>query len=139
MTRIIRIEGARLTDEVFSITLQTGEEVVWNVTKLREAADAGRFGPPRYVRTSELPAANWSTWGPDDRAKVDYLRTDARLLAEPAIVIESQNPAFLYTCFADGQHRVTARQELGLAEIGFYVVPLSVERDYRVTGWPKGV
>lgn len=65
------IEGLEIQRiEIFSITLQTGETVVWNVTKLNEAARAGAFGVVRYAPTSDLPPSDWSMWGPADRAKV---------------------------------------------------------------------
>jgi ParB-like chromosome segregation protein Spo0J len=40
----------------------------------------------------------------------------------------------MISCIADGQHRITARQELGLPECPFYLVPLSQERMFRVEG-----
>ena len=134
MIEVHRVFGARLTDQCFTITLQTGETVTWNVTKLNAAAKAGAFGAVRYARTADLPAARWDTWSASDRETVDYIKADARVLADPAIAIASPNPNFLLCCFADGQHRVTARQELGLAEVSFYLVPLEMERDFRITG-----
>lgn len=134
MTTVHRVHGARLADDIFTITLLSGETVVWNVTKLYEAAKAGAFGPPRCAATSDLPAAKWDSWDETDRAKVDGIKTNPAALAEPAIAIASENPDYLLTCFADGQHRITARQELGLKEVYFYIVPLAVEREFRVTG-----
>jgi len=115
--QIHRVFGALLTDDIFTITLHTGETVTWNVTKLNAAATAGVFGLPRYAATSDLPPTRWDEWGDDDRETVDYIKTDKRILDEPAIAIASSDPAFALSCFADGQHRVTARQELGLSEI----------------------
>ncbi len=137
MTKIIRLSGASLLDDVFTITLMTGETVTWNVTKLAAAAKAGRFGVPRYFRTADLPPANWSEWSGLDREKVDAIKKLPAALDDPAIAIESPNPNFLFSCFADGQHRITARQELGLKEIAFYVVPLAMERAFRVTGFDQ--
>ena len=118
--------------DVFTITLETGEVVVWNITKLNKASRAGAFGVVRYAPTSDLPPADWSSWGPADRAKVDGIKKNPRALGEPSIAIGTSNRNFLLLCFADGQHRVTARQELGMLEIPFYLVPAEVERDYRV-------
>ena len=135
--KIHRVFGALLTDDIFTITLHTGETVTWNVTKLNAAATAGVFGLPRYAATSDLPPTNWSEWDASDRETVEYIKTDQRALDEPAIAIASPDPAFALSCFADGQHRVTARQELGLPEISFYLVPLEMERTFRVTGLDK--
>lgn len=132
--RIHRISGARLVDQVFTITLKTGEIVTWNVTKLMAAARAGAFGAPRYLPTADLPPANWTDWGAEDRATVEWLKVNRDVLDEPAIAIESENPDYLCCCFADGQHRVTARQELGLPECAYWFVPLSAERIFRVQG-----
>lgn len=129
-----RVHGARLTDDVFEITLKTGETVVWNVTKLNASARAGLFGSVRYAPVADLPPSDWSTWDSHDRATVDHIKTDPVLLEAPAIAIASPNPEFALLCFADGQHRITARQELGLAEFAFYVVPTIMERAYRVEG-----
>lgn len=130
---VIRIHGASLLDDVFEITLKTGEEVAWNVTKLQRAAKAGTFGAVRFARTEDLPPADWSGWDETDRAKVDAIKQQPAILDEPAICIASPNPNFAISCIADGQHRMTARQELGLPEVPFYLVPLELERQFRVT------
>lgn len=132
---IHRIEGAKLTDDIFEITLESGEYVVWNVTKLQRAAEAGAFGTPRYAPTADLPPTRWENWDATDRAKVDAIKKLQWVLDEPAIAIETDHPGHLICCFADGQHRITARQELGLKEIIFYIVPVSMERQFRVTGF----
>jgi hypothetical protein len=132
--KVHHVFGASITDDIFEITLQTGERVLWNVTRLTAAAKAGAFGVPRYAPTADLPAAKWDTWDATDRAKVDGIKGNPEALADPAIAIESSNPDYLFCCFADGQHRITARQELGLAEVIFYVVPLAMERLFRVKG-----
>lgn len=130
------VHGVRMTDQIFSITLQTGEFVVWNVTKLNEAALRGDFGPVRYAATADLPPARWVEWSAEDRATVDHIKATPAILDAPAIAIASPNPDFLINCFADGQHRITARQELGLPEFAFYLVTLDRERAFRVEGLP---
>jgi hypothetical protein len=137
--KIHRISGAKLTDDIFSITLQTGEFVCWNVTKLQRAAKAGFFGPPVYAKTCDLPSAKWEAWGAEDRETVDWIKANADVLNEPAIAIASPRPEYFVNCFADGQHRITARQELRLDEVSFYVVPIEKERAFRVEGFPPAV
>lgn len=132
---IHRVTGARLTDQVFEITLMTGEHVIWNVTKLQVAAKAGAFGPTRYARTEDLPPARWDIWDASDRATVEFIKTAPAILDEPAIAIAApEETNFLISCFADGQHRITARQELRLPDVSFYIVPLDMERAFRVDG-----
>lgn len=130
--KAIKIVGCDITDTVFEITLLTGEEVVWNVSRLQRAAQAGAFGAVRYAPTSDLLPPCWEEWSGLDRAKVDAIKRNQAALAEPAIAIASPNPAFAILCFADGQHRITARQELGLSEVSFYLVPQPLERCYRI-------
>lgn len=130
-----RIVGASPLDDVFSID-HLGEEIMWNVTRLRDAAKAGKFGPPRFAATVDLPPARWDDWDETDRKKVDAIKANQELLDDPAIGIASPIEAFAMLCFADGQHRITARQELALPEIAFYLVPTTVEGDYRVTITP---
>src|SRR4051812_44545917 len=124
--RIYVIGGVSPIDDIFSITLVTGEFVGWNITRLNAAARRGEFGPPRYAPVADLPPAKWSSWGDEDRATVDWLKApeNRKVLDEPAIAIASPNPSFAISCFADGQHRITARQELELPEFSFYLVPL---------------
>ncbi len=131
------VRGVRMTDQIFSITLRTGEFVVWNVTKLNAAAGRGDFGPVRYAATADLPPAQWTEWTSEDRATVDHIKATPAVLDAPAIAIASPHPDYLINCFADGQHRITARQELGLPEIAFYLVPLNLERAFRVDGLPN--
>lgn len=128
------ISGAGLFDEIFEITLKTGEHVVWNVTKLKAAAKAGAFGVARCGPTADLPKAVWTNWDANDRVKVDGIKGSPAALADPAIAIASEHPDYALNCFADGQHRITARQELGLPEFFFYIVPLEMERAFRVEG-----
>lgn len=136
MSNIHIVTGVGLLDQVFTITLKTGETVVWNVTKLIAAAKAGAFGPARFAPTADLPPDDWSSWDETDRAKVDAIKKLPAVLDEPAIAIESPNPNFALLCFADGQHRITARHELGLPEFAFYIVQTAVERHFRVEGLP---
>lgn len=131
------ISGAILTDDIFTIMLRTGEVVTWNVTKLNAAAQRGEFGAVRYAATADLPPAEWKEWTKADRDSVDYIKAHPDILEAPAIAIASPHPEFFINCFADGQHRITARQELGLAEIAFYVVPLDQERAFRVEGFTQ--
>ena len=129
------VTGARLSDQVFTITLMTGETVTWNVTKLNAAARAGMFGAVRYAATIDLPPARWDAWDATDRATVDWIKTHPEVLEEPAIGIAAPPEVdFAISCFADGQHRITARQELGLAEIAFWLVPTELERRFRIEG-----
>lgn len=134
MIKVHVISGGSLADDMFTITLQSGETVSWNVTKLERSAKAGEFGPPVYVRTSQIPPPRWETWDENDRKTVDWIKEHPDVLNDPAIAMQSENPDYLFSCFPDGQHRITARQELGLDEVSFYVVPLSMERRFRITG-----
>lgn len=105
----------QFTDECFTITLDTGEEITWNTEKMNAAARSGAFGPPQAVATEDFPAPNWAS-GNLVRERVDEVKKDQHRLAEPVLAIQSYNSAYEVLCIADGQHRITARQELGLPE-----------------------
>jgi hypothetical protein len=130
--KTIILTGGSPTDQCFTLTTQWGEEITWNITRIAADAEAGKFGAPRYASVADLPPADWSNWGASDRATVDWFKTKGNI-EEPCIAIGSPNPNYAMLCFADGQHRATARQELGLAEIGFYLVPWDAQEAYRVT------
>lgn len=119
-------------DMSFDIELG-GEEITWNVTRLLREAEAGGFGPPALLRTDTLKPSDWSK-GNLDRAKVDAIKRSPAALDRPAVLI--QNPpgsAYEFACFCDGQHRIAARMELGLADCSAFVVPWDRERDFRIT------
>jgi hypothetical protein len=133
------IRGAGLADTVFSVTLPNGEFAVWNVTKLRTAASTGAFGPPRSFEVADLPPPNWTEWTAADRESVDWMKTSP-ILNEPALAIAPPpGIPFEIGCFADGRHRITARQEMGLATFSTYLVPWSAQDAFRIKGLPREV
>jgi hypothetical protein len=132
----VRVHNAEPTDMVYWIDLPEGR-VTWNVTKLMIAAAAGKFGDPLWWNISKLPPTNYENI---DRAKVDAFKdknsSDATMLAlhAPAIAIETPTgPRRRILTFADGNHRVTARTELGFEYFSFHLVPREVEARFRIT------
>lgn len=125
------LSGAHLADDIFEIVLD-GVEVVWNVTKLKHACQAGAFGDPVKMAMEGMPPADWSK-GFLDRVKVDAIKENPAALDDPVIAIESSKPEFVLSCVCDGQHRLAARQELGLPTFRTYIVPAARERLFRVT------
>lgn len=119
---------------VFSIEMD-GHLVTWNVTALQVAVRDGLFGPPQQLDLSLLPPSDWSK-GFMTRSRVDQIKRDPAMLADPAIAIQNtparQRVGGLLYCFADGQHRITARQELQLSVFRTYIVPHDRERDFRL-------
>lgn len=138
---ITRITGARLSDDIFTFPWE-GKETVWNVTKLASAARSGFFGKPSTFPTSGMKPPNYSL-GFLDKEKIERFKLDPAILNSPAIAIQNTQERFLKTgayllVFADGQHRMTARWELGLPDFQTYVVPPQVEHQFRVLGFPQG-
>lgn len=134
------IRGAALNDMIFSVTLPDGMHYVWNVTKLARDAAAGRFGQPVPFQTADLPPAQWETWGDEDRKTVDWLKANPIALTQPVIGFTPPPEIDCHLgCFVDGQHRITAIQELGLPVFWTYVVPWEIEHEYRVTGFPEEI
>ena len=120
-----------ITDVVFTLEA-VDPPITWNVSRLQRAADAGMFGGPVVIPTRNIPAPDWALGGLS-RERVDFLKRNQALLDEPTIAIENPPgaPAAIL-CFVDGQHRVTARVELGLPYVRSFIVPHDVERQYRV-------
>lgn len=125
------VQGADLLDTLFE--LETVEPpVVWNVSRLQRAAKAGEFGSPIAIPCECIPAPDW-TRGNLSRERVDWIKQNRVVLDEPVISIANPPDAkFPLLCFVDGQHRGTARQELGLPEVLTYIVPHDREREFRV-------
>jgi hypothetical protein len=132
MTEVVILRGGHITDTVFTLSdCFRGEEITWNVTKLQDAADRGEFERIKLA-LDLVPPPNWES-GNLDRERVDGIKNTPHALALPAIVIENE-PGYphKYLCFCDGQHRITARQELGLGDFEAFVVPHDVEKRFRV-------
>lgn len=129
---ILRISGGTLTDDCFSIVTPDEGEITWNVTKLQDAADTGRFGKPETFETASMPPADWSK-GFLDRERVDGIKASSLARDIPAILIGSPpGRGFRFRCICDGQHRITARMELKLPTFKAFVVPWDVEKQFRV-------
>ena len=128
---IIQIMGAELADTCFSIETPDEGEIVWNVSKIQRAADRGDFGPAPNFDMSILPAPRYDL-GFLDKAKIEAFKRSAEIMARPALAVEAPVPGHI-RCFVDGQHRLTARYELGLRDFSAFVVPIQVERDFRIT------
>lgn len=129
----ILIEGASLADLIYEITLAGGEQVIWNVTKLQRACNAGEFGPPLRLPTALLQPPDFSK-GYLDRAKIERLKRIPDVLHMPAIAVRTPpgSPHEFY-CFVDGNHRIVALQELGVEHFTAFAVPHERERAFRVT------
>lgn len=128
---IIRIMGAELADTCFSIDTPDEGEIVWNVSKIQRAADRGDFGPAQDFDMSILPAPRYDL-GFLDKAKIEAFKRSPEILGRPALGVEAPTPGHI-RCFVDGQHRLTARYELNLRDFAAFVVPISVERNFRIT------
>ena len=131
MALLILTGNNKPTDSVFSLDLDTGE-ITWNVTRLIRAAEQGRFGLPVEFDTDALPPPDYST-GYLERAKIDAMKRLPAVLDMPAIAIgmPAGNPRPML-CICDGQHRITARYELKLPKWRTFIVPYTMEKDYRI-------
>jgi hypothetical protein len=127
------MNGCSLSDVGFTLDARiAGEEITWNVTKIQRDADAGLFGKPIGIAMASLPPMT-----DEDRANVDWLKEahimkDPAVLATPVLAIGSSKRAGDIFCFVDGNHRICARMEAGLAGFESYVVPAELERCYRI-------
>lgn len=121
-----------MLDQIFTLEAD-GVEKTWNVTRLERDAAAGKFGQPQVFRCADLPAPDYSK-GNLDLEKIERMKLPGDTAIDvPCIAIGnppgSKTPCL---CFVDGQHRVSARYELGLPTFATYVVPHDVEQEYRV-------
>lgn len=129
--KLVRVRGALVPDQVFTFNWK-GEEINWNVTKLIQSAKLGIFGKPKVYKVADLPPPIYDNV---ERPKIEAIKNSAQALNTPAIAIGS-NPSMSskdMLCFADGNHRIIARQELKLLDFKVYIVPWDLEDQYRVT------
>lgn len=115
--------------------------ITWNVDAIKAAIVRGDFGRPKRHRMRILPPMSEEERANIDWEKVgglmlDYRRSDRKTAAVriPAIqvIFQQHGEDFLRRVFVDGNHRVTARRELGMDEFASYVVPPELERLYRI-------
>lgn len=113
---------------------------VWNVSAIKQAIDRGDLGKPRRFSMRVLPPMTEEERANIDWNKVGGMMLDYRLnprktaaVRIPSIQVIMQMPGedFLRRVFVDGNHRVSARRELGMAEFASYVVPPELEKLYR--------
>jgi hypothetical protein len=132
MTEVVILNGGNLADTVFTLDARfLGEEITWNVTRLQDAADRGEF-QKITLSMAFVADTDWES-GNVSRDRVDKIKGTPHALALPVILIENEpHRPYRFLCFVDGQHRITARQELRLKDFEAYVVPHDVEKRYRI-------
>lgn len=143
--------GAALTDVGFTLDLPGFPEINWNMTRIEHDAFNGRFGPPEEGRFSNLHdgGPGYDPWKHLDREKVQRLIRDARisvlrpgkssgemcrynLLDIPTIAVTLIKEDVTHIIPIDGNHRMMARQVMGLETYSRFVVPANLEGEYRV-------
>jgi len=127
--------GKRIAGNVFTQQLLTGETVIWWVDVMNDDCFAGRFGTPIPVPISAVPPADWTT-GNLNRPRIDELKRTPSELYIPCIAIAAPVPNEL-CCICDGQHRVTAFQEMGLFAFLCFIIPWPDQFRYRVERNPE--
>ncbi len=158
MSNILVLSGAGVFDTSFTIDPNPSlgiPEISWNVTRIECDAFNGRFGAPKTIAFSEL--VDWGRpqdeWENLDRQKVEYFMANRDLkvakpywkagglvrqwydlLDIPAIIVLLKLPSnIIYTFPVDGNHRIKAREKLGLKTFDRFVVPLELEGNYRIS------
>lgn len=126
--------SVRFEVETFRLDVPGEGEVIWNVASIAYMAEHGFIPGPFKASMAVMPPAEWSN-GHLNRAKVDLFKTRPDILILPALAIGGAPRAdgkLFILCFCDGSHRLTARQELGLPDFRFYLVPHTEERRFRI-------
>lgn len=128
---IVYINGCSISDLAFTLDARfTGEEITWNVTKLKRDAAAGIFGDPSRLPMHLIPPMTDADKANIDWKKVALFAECPNILVEPVISIGSPTGIL---CFVDGSHRLVARQQRGFPSFDTYIVPHDIERRYRIT------
>ncbi len=141
MTQQIHIFGATLGDDMFTTDAMIfGEEISWNVTRLRAACDRGDFGAAEELPVDILPPMSSLAQANVDWKKVHrmvqgHLRpgvADTDVLSQPAINVGVVIGETLYRIPVDGNHRICARRVAGMNTWLTFIVPPDREREFRI-------
>lgn len=126
----IKVSGAGFNDMTFSIEHE-GEELMWNVTKIRQAANRGLFDPLVRIPMDCLPPPDYST-GNLELDRIAWIKDHPEILNEPGLAIAAPDGSdYGILCMCDGNHRITARWELKLPDFDVFIVPWPVQFLYR--------
>jgi hypothetical protein len=132
--QILYMTGAGLSDTVFTLDPRlSGEHVSWNVTRLMTDALRGTFGAPIKRDFATWPAMSSGERANIDWDKVAHFARHPEIMAKPAIAVDLDAGNELHRHIVDGNHRVTARETIGLLYFLMWIVPPDVETQYRVT------
>jgi hypothetical protein len=148
------IEGTSLLDTSFTLEAPGMPEITWNVTRLEYDAFHGRFGEPQVQRFDGLYdyGPGYDKWRHLDRGKVvTFMQFAARPCTKPswttrgqlrslrlldipciAVILPTQVAGVFNAITVDGNHRMMARELLGLPDFSRFVVPPELEGEYRV-------
>lgn len=135
----IHIAGADTGDLIFSTSLPDVPEITWNITRMQRAALLGFFGPPKRVAMTELPPLTDQAranikWKKVRKMVKGYRKGPGRVTLEmPALMVLFRSGGLLRRAPVDGNHRITARRELGLPDFICHEVPADMEGHFRVT------
>jgi hypothetical protein len=136
---IIRISGCSIGDDVYTTSAEIlGEEIRWNVTRIQRDADAGKFGEATIVPMAMLPPMTDAMRQNVDWPKVEGmvrtydLNPAGSIINKPALQVMAEIGGQLMRLPIDGNHRICARRLIGHATFACFVVPLEIERRYRV-------
>lgn len=128
------LRGCALTDTQFTLDRQIwGEEISWNVTRIQRDAAAGVFGPPEVVPMKAMPPMTAEHAENIDWEKVQDLLFAHAPLDVPVLEVTFDHGCVLHRVPIDGNHRLVARQLLGMLDFRAFVVPVELERLYRIT------
>lgn len=127
---VVIIEGS-MKDQLFEIELHREGPTVWNITRMMNDAALGKIGKLETLPMDWVPPATYEGL---ERAKIDAIKKDPFLLNLPVLLLAAEDNAPgkpHFKCFADGNHRVTARQELKMPDFYAFVISDAEERKYR--------
>lgn len=132
MIELVVIEG-KMTDELFTIDLHHEGETTWNVTRMMHDAMRGTIGGNKVeeLPMDWVPPPNYENL---NRQKIDAIKKDPFLFNLPVLLLAHADNAPgkpNFKCFADGSHRVTARQEMKMPSFYAFVISDAEERKYR--------
>ena len=138
LDQVFRINGATMTDEVFSLDPRIcGEQLHWNITRIWEDVERGKFAKHRRWFKNQEPMSAM------EAANIDWIKVDAimrnpRALQRPALAVDMDGMTIdgkpiTNRHIVDGNHTVSAREKYGLEFYDMWVVPSDIEAQYRVT------
>lgn len=139
MAKTLTITGISITDEVHQLDPSICDvPIMWNITRMMQDALTGAFGSPINRPLDVIPEMCAAQTANIDWQKVRSFNSLPFVLGLPILTVEHDVGDLTVRRIVDGNHRITARKRAGFVDFDTYLIPASLEGNYRVRCFEDG-